>query len=135
MCSLIGGIEREGYLSSWLVAGRRATQGVVITAIRKEGLLLCCCTCRLAFWARHSGLQKHHHIFSAGAVQHPGWRGPFWPSLLGFLAKPFSAGHLWDNPRRSCIGVLSEVVSLFASSEVSSKWTTLMFRSPFTGEC
>ena len=27
ICSLIRGIEREGYLSSWLVGGRRATQG------------------------------------------------------------------------------------------------------------
>ena len=32
----------------WLVGGRRATQGAVATAVRKEGLLLCCCTCRLA---------------------------------------------------------------------------------------
>ena len=50
-CSLIRGIEREGYLSGWLVV-RRATQGAVTTAFRKEGLLLCCCTCKLAFWAR-----------------------------------------------------------------------------------
>ena len=57
ICSLIRGIEREGYLSSWLVCGCRATQGAVTTAVRKEGLLLCCCTCRLAFWARQSGLQ------------------------------------------------------------------------------
>ena len=57
ICSLIRGIEREGYLSSWLVGGCRATQGAVTTAVRKEGLLLCCCTCRLAFWARQSGLQ------------------------------------------------------------------------------
>ena len=27
------------------------------------------------------------HIFCAGAVQHSGWRGPFWPLLLGLLAK------------------------------------------------
>ena len=87
ICSLIRGIEREGYLSSWLVGGCQATQGAVTTAIRKEGLLLCCCTCRLAFWARQSGLQLHHHIFCAGAVQHSGWRGPFWASLLGLLAK------------------------------------------------
>ena len=57
ICFLIRGIEREGYLSSCLVGGCRATQGAVTTAVRKEGLLLCCCTCRLAFWARQSGLQ------------------------------------------------------------------------------
>ena len=34
------GIEREGYLSSWLVGGRRATKGAVTTAVRKEGLHL-----------------------------------------------------------------------------------------------
>ena len=57
ICCLIRGIEREGYLSSWLVGGCRATQGGVTTAVRREGLLLCCVTCRLAFWARQSGLQ------------------------------------------------------------------------------
>ena len=40
ICSLIRGIEWESYLPSWLVGGRRATQGAATTAIRKEGLLL-----------------------------------------------------------------------------------------------
>ena len=37
ICCLIRGIEREGYLSSWLVGGRRATQGAVTTAVRHSG--------------------------------------------------------------------------------------------------
>ena len=49
ICSLIRGIEREGYSSSWLVGGCRATQGAVTTAVRKA----CCCVVALAGW--HSG--------------------------------------------------------------------------------
>ena len=49
ICSLITEIEREGYFSTWLVGCRRATQRAVTTAVRKEGLLLCCCTCSRVF--------------------------------------------------------------------------------------
>ena len=43
--------ERVTCLGGWLVG---AAQGAVTTAVRKAGLLLSCCTYRLAGW--HSGI-------------------------------------------------------------------------------
>ena len=51
-------------------------------------------------------------------MQHSGWRGPFWASLLGLLAKPFCDVDLWDIPGRSPIGQHREVVSPSTSLEV-----------------
>ena len=49
ICSLIRGIEREGYLSGWLVAVEQHRQQSPLPSERKA----CCCVVALAGW--HSG--------------------------------------------------------------------------------
>ena len=86
ICSLIRGIEREGYLSGWLVAVEQHRQQSPLPSERKA----CCCVVALAGW--HSGQgSRVCNSTTISSVQEPcstlAGVGPFWPSLLGLLAK------------------------------------------------
>ena len=117
ICSLIRGIERESYLPSWLVGGRRATQGAATTAIIKEGLLLHLQAGILGKAAGFAIAPPYLLYRSHSAL----WLvGPFWALLLGLLAKPFCCVDLWGPPGLRPISQWREVFSPFTSLEVSS---------------
>ena len=86
ICSLIRGIEREGYLSGWLVAVEQHRQQSPLSSERKA----CCCVVALAGW--HSGQgSRVCNSTTISSVQEPcstlAGVGHFGPSLLGLLAK------------------------------------------------
>ena len=117
ICCLIRGIESESYLPSWLVGGRRATQGAATTAIRKEGLLL---HLQAGILGKAVGfaIAPPYLLYRSHAAL---WLvGPFWALLLGLLAKPFCCVDLWGPPGGRPISQWREVFSPFTSLEVSS---------------